>query len=265
MRSLTRAWSVAALVGILLVAGTVQADPFAKPTSAEARNHLTRGNRLYGVRSFEEALVEYKAGALIEPTPVFDYNLGQCFRQLGRYQEAIWYYERFLLDGNPEGEVLGAVKSFIVQMKSELDREAASRKPTEASPRPTAPTPIQQRIVPQHTDQAPEPSRTAWYHDKLGCALLGTGVIGLAIGGGFLADGAILDTNANSNPDQLEDRRSWNQAHTRTVAGAVVGAGGALLIAAGAIKLALHPREGSAASAWNVRVSNRDVSLFVRF
>ena len=164
------------------------------------------------------------------------------------------------MGGNPEGEVLGAVKSFIVQMKSELNREAAIRKPIETPTHPAAPTPIQPHIA-----QDPEHSGAAWYHDKLGCALLGAGVIGLAIGGGFLADGAILDSNANSNPDQLEDRRSWNQAHTRTVAGAVVGAGGALLIAAGVIKLALHPKGGSAASAWNFGISNRDVRIAVRF
>lgn len=114
MRSLTRVWSVAAFLWLLFIAGAARADPFAKPASPEAREHLIRGNRLYGVRSFEEAITEYKAGALVEPAPVFDYNLGQCFRQLGRYQEALWYYQQFLSSGNPEGEVLGAIRpSFL--------------------------------------------------------------------------------------------------------------------------------------------------------
>jgi tetratricopeptide (TPR) repeat protein len=93
MRSVTWVWSVAALLGLLFIASAARADPFAKPATPEAREHLTRGNRLYGVRSFEEAIAEYKAGALVEPAPVFDYNLGQCFRQLRRYREALWYYE----------------------------------------------------------------------------------------------------------------------------------------------------------------------------
>lgn len=260
MRSLVRAWSVAVLLGILFVPSAVQADSFAKPASLEAQYHLARGNRLYGVRSFEEAITEYKTGALIEPTPVFDYNLGQCFRQLGRYKEALWHYERFLSRGNPEGEVLGAVKEFIVQMKSELDREAATRKPTDSPTHLAGPISIR-----QHTSQAPEPPRDAWYHDKLGCALLGAGVIGLVISGGFLVDGAILNSNASSNPDQLEDRRLWNQAHTRTAIGAIAGTSGALLMATGVIRLALYPKERSVASAWNIRISNSDVRIIVRF
>lgn len=91
MRSLTRVRSVAvaALLGLVLIVGAARAAPLARPASPEAQEHLDRGNRLYGTRPFEEAIAEYKAGALIEPAPVFDYNLGQCFRQLGRYQEAI--------------------------------------------------------------------------------------------------------------------------------------------------------------------------------
>jgi tetratricopeptide (TPR) repeat protein len=111
MRSLTRVWSVAALLWLLFIASAAWADPFeAGRHRGRAREHLTRGNRLYGVRSFEAAIAEYKAGALVEPAPVFDYNFGQCFRQLGRYQEAVYYYQQFLSGGSPEGEVLGAVK-----------------------------------------------------------------------------------------------------------------------------------------------------------
>src|SRR5690348_7410836 len=77
------------------------ADPLGKPSKTEARDHLDRGNNLYNIGSFEDAIIEYKAGALIEPAPVFDYNLGQSYRQLGKYQEALWHYDRFLNKGQP--------------------------------------------------------------------------------------------------------------------------------------------------------------------
>jgi hypothetical protein len=125
--------------GALFAAPAARANPLAKPAAAEARNHLVLGNKLYGVRSFDEAAAEYKAGALVEPAPVFDYNLGQCFRQLGKYQEAIWHYERFLTRGNPQGELLDAVNGFIAQMKSELEKRAMTQKPTEPAPSPAAP------------------------------------------------------------------------------------------------------------------------------
>src|SRR5262249_22520143 len=88
----------------------------------------------------DQAVEEYKAGALVEAAPIFDYNLGQCYRQLGKYQEAIWHYERFLATGNPQGEVFDAVNGFIAQMKSELDKQAMTQKPTE--PAPVAPSSV---------------------------------------------------------------------------------------------------------------------------
>ena len=126
MRRVARAVTVVVVVlGVLRTVGPAQADALSKPTSPEARSHLALGNRLYGVRSFEEATGEYKAGALIEPAPVFDYNLGQCYRQLGKYQEALWHYERFRTRGSPQGELLDAVNHFITQMSAELDKEKA--------------------------------------------------------------------------------------------------------------------------------------------
>lgn len=51
------------------------------------------------MREFDGAVKEYKAGALIESAAIFDYNLGQCYRQLGKYADAIWHYERCLRSG----------------------------------------------------------------------------------------------------------------------------------------------------------------------
>ncbi|HEX8113875.1 MAG TPA: hypothetical protein VF516_39355 [Kofleriaceae bacterium] len=117
------------LLGGVATAG----NPLARPARRDARAHLDRGNRLYNTRSFEEAIVEYKAGALIEPATVFDYNLAQSYRQLGKYKEAIWHYERFLNDGQPAGELLDAVNAFLEEMRVQL----AGRAPRRGSQGPT--------------------------------------------------------------------------------------------------------------------------------
>src|SRR3569623_1631264 len=89
--------SCSLLLALVLTTGTAIADPsLLKPKQAAALEHLDKASKLYYVRSFEEAANEYKAGALIEPAAIFDYNLAQCYRQLHRYPEAIWHYQRFI-------------------------------------------------------------------------------------------------------------------------------------------------------------------------
>lgn len=263
MRVVARVLSVtivATVLGSLLAAAAAHADPLAKPASAAARNHLTHGNRLYGVRSFDEAVVEYKAGALIDPAPVFDYNLGQCFRQLGKYHEAIWHYERFLARGNPEGELLDAVKGFIVQMKSELDRKAMIQKPTEPGPSRVTEPPPGRLPGEQLTDQRSE----AWYEDRFSWGLVGAGVVGLAVGGGLLINATSLNNDANSNPNQQERDRLRDQASTRKLFGAVVGVTGVGLLATGIIKLAVHAK-GSRVTAWSLTPSSNGVLVLGTF
>jgi tetratricopeptide (TPR) repeat protein len=129
-----QAFAFASLLVVSLgfvLATTAHADPLAKPTNVVARDYLTTGNRFYRLREFEKAIEEYKAGAVREDSPIFYYNLGQCYRQLGRYEDAIWHYERFLERGKPTGEVEASVRDFIVQMRGELEKKAMKQPPIE--------------------------------------------------------------------------------------------------------------------------------------
>lgn len=273
-------WGVAVAQAFLIaaVAATnTHAGPLSKPEAGEARSHLALGNKLYGVRSFDKAVEEYKAGALVEPAPVFDYNLGQCYRMLGRYDEAIWHYERFLSRGNPQGEILDAVKGFLTQMRSELEKKAMTQKPVE-------PGPVQglEAAPGQTLDAVHSPSRNAapalaidrqlaarrteeWYDDRWGWALAGSGVIGLAVGGGLLISGSNLSHDANAAGSQREYDRLHDKANTRSVIGAVVGIGGAGLLLTGVIKLAVNPKETSSVARWNVAASDDRLIVFGAF
>jgi hypothetical protein len=255
------------VIGIVLLdapffVNTALADPLAKPASTEARSHLTLGNKLYGVRSFDEAAAEYKAGALIEPAPVFDYNLGQCFRQLGKYQEAIWHYNRFLTRGNPEGQLLDAVNGFIAQMRSELDRRAMTQPPTDpAPPMPVAP-------VSRVRSQAEHPVMTsddAWYRDSVGWGLTGAGLVGVAVGGWLFSDGAKLDDEANVTLSQQERHQLRDKASTRNLFGTIIGLGGTGLLTAGIIKLVVHHGQHTSVAEWSVTASPTGVMVFGQF
>lgn len=252
--------AIAVALGVLLTSALGHADPLSKPAAPEARSHLALGNKLYGVRSFDEAAAEYKAGAIIEPAPVFDYNLGQCFRQLGKYQEAIWHYDRFLSRGNPQGELLDAVTGFITQMKSELDKKAMTQKPTEPAPSGASAAPIPIRL-----ESPQERSSEAWYDDRAGWALTGAGVVGLAVGGGLLVDASSLRDDANRNLSQQEQKRLADRASTRELLGELMGAGGVGLLVVGVIKLAIHPGEPPRVARWNIGTTHNSLLVFGEF
>lgn len=254
MRSIARALTLVPVLGALFIAAAAQADPLARPASPEARAHLIHGNRLYGVRSFEEAVAEYRAGVLSEPAAVFDYNLGQCFRHLGKYQEAIWHYERFLSRGNPQGELLDAVHGFITQMNAELDKKAMTRTPAEPAPPPSI-----------YLHEQPPGRAEAWYEDGFGWGLAGVGLVGVAVGGGLLIDAVSLNGEADMTTNQQVRDRLKDREHTRNLLGAVIGIGGAGLLTTGIVKLAVHPKKPSRIASWNIAVSGNGLTILGQF
>jgi tetratricopeptide (TPR) repeat protein len=255
--------------------------PLAQPKDRGARLHFTQGNRLYRARKLDEAIAEYQAGAAIEPTPVFDYNLGQCYRKLGRHADAIRHYERFLESGRPEGELRDLVTGFLHQLRDELTRTATQQPPTVVAPAPAAmPAPVrapasgspERRSVSAPVSAADLSSsavarRERWYSDRLGWSLVAGGVA-FAGGATYLRVRASgFHDDAGLSPD--EDRRIElrDAAQVRGFVGAALGVGSAVLIAAGAFKLAIHaggPARGEAAS-WSLGISGRGAAVRGRF
>src|ERR1044071_9464838 len=203
MRSPLR-WCVV-LVSFLIAsrAATAFGDALSRPASQEARDHLDHGNKLYNIGSFEEAIAEYKGGALIEPSPVFDYNLGQSNRQLGKYREALWHYDRFLHKGQPTGELRDAVIAFMAEMRAHLENKAQTMPPRgpapTSDPGPPAAASIPASGAPSPATAAPPPTgREAGgaspppgasaadqddARDWLGWSLTGSGVGALGVSG----------------------------------------------------------------------------------
>lgn len=231
---------------LAMLAGSAFADPpIRKPKITEALDHLARGNKLYNVRSFEEASVEYKAGALVEPAPIFDYNLGQCYRQLGRYDDAIWHYQRFLDRANPlPAKYKQAVEDFIREMKAEQEKRAMTKQPTEPAPdsRPT--------VIEPASNPPPSPRVVTvldrgepWYADGLGWGLTGTGVVASGASLWLLLDASSLSDDANHEASQEKQTALRNRASDRRLAGAIVGVVGGAALVTGIIKLAIAPKD----------------------
>jgi tetratricopeptide (TPR) repeat protein len=175
------------LVGILLVGATISSahadgDPLAKPAHREARTHLALGNKLYTLREFEKAIAEYKAGALIEDAPVFQYNLAQAYRLSGRYQEALWHYDRFVQRTHPGDPLKSAIEQFTAQMKAELEELATKQQPTD----PAGGTPAPNRVAPPPSAKLQHPphrSNAGWIATGAGSLALAGTALGISFWG----------------------------------------------------------------------------------
>jgi tetratricopeptide (TPR) repeat protein len=106
-----------------------------KTAKAEAKAHFMSGQRHYNLNELPEALADFKDAYRIYPDPVFLFNLGQCERQLGHFEEAIRFYHNFLRE-QPKAPNRQEVLHKIDEM------EAAIRtRPQEPSQPPPAPAP----------------------------------------------------------------------------------------------------------------------------
>lgn len=262
-----------AVVALAMMTMRASADPpIRKPKLAEALDHLARGNKLYNVRSFEEASVEYKAGAVVEPAPIFDYNLGQCYRQLKRYQDAIWHYDRFVKSSPNTPEHVASVQKLIADMKAELDSKAMREPPTDPGPtgEPTVPTvttatPASPPAQPLPPPAPSQPVAAPWYADAVGWGLVGSGAVGVGVSVGFLVSAASLEDDADTAATQQQYIALRDKADTRRVIGAMIGVGGIALAATGVVKLAIHPKAERSTGVSHIGVSASGIAIFGRF
>ena len=235
--------------------------PMRKPRQASALEHLAQATKLYNVRSFEEAADEYKAGALIEAAPVFDYNLGQCYRQLHRYEDAIWHYQRFVSQSPETPEHVEASQKFIAQMRAELDHKAMTEPPVDdgTATHARVDTPAQQSVAPAPLPITTRPSVEPWYDDGLGWGLAGVGLVSVGISAALLFDSSSLNDDANHATTQTDANGLHDTANTRALLGTVLGIGGVGLLVTGVLKLAIHPSGSNLTAAWNVGVVGNGV------
>ena len=88
----------------------------------------------FNVGRFDEALVDYQAAYDAEPLPAFLFNIGQCYRNMGNYERAQFFFRRYTaLD--PRSPNRPAAERLI----AEMDKLAAERAVEPVGDRPTSP------------------------------------------------------------------------------------------------------------------------------
>jgi tetratricopeptide (TPR) repeat protein len=105
-----------------------------------ARRHYERGQKLFNLQRFEEALDQYQKAFDAKPIPDFLFNIGQCHRNLGDYDAAIFSFKRFLkLD--PDAPNREKVEELIAQLEEKKAAEDAKKLRLREDPaRPPPPT-----------------------------------------------------------------------------------------------------------------------------
>ncbi len=110
------------------------ADPGVTP----ARALFDRAEVKFNLGHFEAAAADYQAAYELDHRPALLFDIGQCYRNLGNYERARFYYRRFLaLD--PKTPNRRDTETLIDLMSKRLDEQAARADLTARDPGPGAP------------------------------------------------------------------------------------------------------------------------------
>jgi tetratricopeptide (TPR) repeat protein len=66
------------------------------PGERAAKKYYERGQKLFNLQKFDEALEQFQKAYDAKPIPDFLFNMGQCQRNLGDYDAAIFSFKKFL-------------------------------------------------------------------------------------------------------------------------------------------------------------------------
>ena len=105
-------------------------SPREEPRDPEARRHLNECRKRIDLDKFDDAVNECEAGALIEPAPIFFFNLGTAHRKAGRYERAAVFFRRYLTKIEAmKGKDADAIRAGVQQLVLDMDA-AAQREPS---------------------------------------------------------------------------------------------------------------------------------------
>ena len=141
---------VIGMLALLASAGLLVGQPTLaradEPRAAHARELYEKGEKLFALGRFSEALVEYQQAFDATPLPGFLFNIGQCYRNLGDTEAAIFSYKKYLtLD--PAASNRAAVEELLGELQDKLDREHAAKllQPPRMTPGGARRTPLYHR------------------------------------------------------------------------------------------------------------------------
>jgi Tetratricopeptide repeat len=185
------------LVSILLLGCFASPIATAETPTHKAKTLFEEGLKHYNVGDYKEALQSFKDGYFAKPDPIFLFNMGQCYRQLGDPDGAQRQYRAYLREA-PDTPSRPEVERFIAAAEAQIQARAANAPPTGVIEPPTGrATPdeaLQNQVapvnlVPTRTEvvvsQPLEPKRRRWLWPVVGSVIGVVVVVGVAVGVSF--------------------------------------------------------------------------------
>ena len=195
-RSLRRAlklfcFALAIIGGATLVGGSAVA---AKPAALrKAKQYYKTGKAAFELGRFDEALQSYEKAYELAALPGLLFNIGQCYRNLGHLEKAIFSF-RLYLRKLPDAPNRAAVETLIAELEAKIERRRAERqrqRRLEAERQRQLQLRLQReaaerrnRLVqppPQVPDETPPLYRRWWFWTLVGVAVAG-GAAGVYFG-----------------------------------------------------------------------------------
>ena len=171
------------LLACLVAVATVPASAFAQaPDEAarvRARKYFEKGQKLYNLGKFEEALGQYEKAYDEVELPELLFNIAQCHRNLDHFELAIFSFKKYLRE-KPAADNRAAVEKVIEELEAAKAKRDAEHPPQRLPPVPTGHEPDGVGIT--KPPPAPTPYYKRWW--------FWTGVA--VVAGGGLAAGVLI-------------------------------------------------------------------------
>jgi tetratricopeptide (TPR) repeat protein len=192
---MTRAQIVALILamGVALGPATIVAQDSGAKTATELNNEAkarfkklsASAQKKYGAGDYEGAIADFEAAYEIKPTSNILYNIGRIHEQQGNIDEAIAYYDRFVVAPNVEIKARQDAVNRLRTLKEVRDlRDAETAKQSKAqedAARKNARKNAQKNVANSKVAASPQPDRTAaWVLVGISATtLVGAGVFGV--------------------------------------------------------------------------------------
>jgi|GEM_PF-1727581 tetratricopeptide (TPR) repeat protein len=151
-------------------------------TKTQAVEHFRRGKVAFDLGHFAEALKQYESAYRLLPAPKMLFNIGQCYRNLNRYEQALFAFRRYRRE-LPNAPNIQAVEKLLVELKEKLrlQHEAERKEKEEKKRRLDEAT----RLAKLQAASRPAVARDIpiykkwWFWTVVGSVALGGGAVGV--------------------------------------------------------------------------------------